>query len=292
MARREAGLDLDKPWVDEFIAEGAPKSLAAEFFPVRGDDALPTVHAVPTVEPLELPAVRALASQQAAWISARLARCDASDWALPTRCGKWNVGALAAHLVTGQRFAHAVLTAAIEGRKAEIARDFRADRATTVEVFDRASGEVVKDLARLPSELLEKEVIIGDGAALVQHLVQVVVMELSVHGLDLADALGDTRHLTADAVAAVASALPDLLDPGPRPRPGTTYVLRSLAFELPFTWRDDEWHHEMGPDPTYIDGDAESVLLYALGRVSYDDAQLRSANPDQARAFKHYLTGP
>jgi hypothetical protein len=71
-----------------------------------------------------------------------------------------------------------------------------------------------------------------------------------------------------------------------------SYVLRSLLFELPFSWRGNTWVMEPGPDPCYIEGDVEAVLLFALGREPFSTSRLSTNDVDRARAFKRHLRGP
>ena len=69
-------------------------------------------------------------------------------------------------------------------------------------------------------------------------------------------------------------------------------MLRSSAFEVTLGWNGDDWSADAGPDPCVIEGDPESVLLYAFGRISFEHANLETNRPEVARAFKRYLAGP
>jgi len=303
-ARRKAGLDADRPLVDdeeEGAEPDANERLMSEFFlaPLEGEN--PTSSTATSdiatrdiaTNPLDLAEVRALYARETTWIAERLAECDGVSWTRRTRCAEWTVGALAAHLVTGQRLAHAVLAAAIARRPAQVPADFEGSRAETVEAFARAAAEVGDELARIAPGDAEREVVIGgEEGVTAQHLIQVLTMELAVHGLDLADALGQTRHLTPESMRAIATVLPDYLDPGVAPPARTGYVLRSAAFELPFTWRSNAWRREAAPDPCIIEGEPEAVLLFALGRTPFGKSQLVTNRPNSARAFKRHLTGP
>ena len=299
-ARRKAGLDADRPFVDD--EEDAPEPdanerLISEFFvaPPEGEKpASSTATKDIATKPLDLAEVRALYARETTWIAERLAECDGVSWTRRTRCAEWTVGALAAHLVTGQRLAHAVLTAAIARRPAQVpADDFEGSRAETVAAFARAAADVGDALARIAPDDAEREVVIGaEEAVTAQHLIQVLTMELAVHGLDLANVLGRTRHLTPESMRAIATVLPDYLDPGIAPPALTGYVLRSAAFELPFTWRSNAWRAEIAPDPCIIEGEPEAVLLFALGRTPFGKSQLVTNRPSSARAFKRHLAGP
>jgi uncharacterized protein (TIGR03083 family) len=203
------------------------------------------------------------------------------------------VADLSAHLVTALQFGRRVLTAAIEGQPAEPPSDFRGTPAATVEAFAAAAVEVDDALARLTPAHVECDVSLGGGEAVaVQHLIEALTMEIVVHGLDLADALGDTRHMTTEAARVIANALPDLLDRSANSPANISYVLRSLVFELPFTGSDNGSRGDPAPDPCWIEGEAEAVLLFALGRVPFNKSSLVTNRPDRARAFKRHFVGP
>jgi uncharacterized protein (TIGR03083 family) len=292
--RREAGLDTHLPPLEEDVPiELRPltEQLTESYFPNLKDEAgAPATATNP--EPLALSELRMLVNHETSWISARLAQCDANSWSRRTRCAEWNVGALARHLTTTQRFAAEALHAALEGRSAVAPNAFTGDRKATVRAFDRAARDVVHALSQLPPDRVQGKLRIDDEEVVVEHLLQVLAMELAVHACDLADALGEERHLTSDAMKATANALPDLLDPGPAPKQATSYALRSIAFEIPFTWRGSTWCYEPGADPCRIEGDVEGVLLFALGRQSLEESGLSTNRPEVARGFKRHLSGP
>lgn len=291
-ARRRAGLDGGPLPEDSTPNRLDPSQrLLHDFFPEHDDEGAPPPMARPELPSLD--AVAALVARNGNWIVERLAACDTPSWGKRTRCGSWRVGALGAHLVDGQLLAQRVLAAAFSGQPAETPPAFRGDQGATVAALTAAKNNVVDAITRLTPDMLEREVVIDKVAVVtVEHLVSVATTELAVHGLDLADALGETRHLTTDESCVIASVLPDVLDAGVPPRGHAAYLLRSLAFELPLTWRDDEWRCEPGPDPCWIEGEPEAVLLFALGRESFDESRLTTNSAQRARAFKRYLTGP
>jgi uncharacterized protein (TIGR03083 family) len=297
-ARREAGLDDGVPIVED---DNPPpltgdERLLMQYFPSSRDGNTPVATAtqqIVLIDPLGLPEVRNSIRRDAEWIVARLSELDRVGWQRRTRCADWNVGDLGTHLVTNLRLTQSVVTAAIQGRVAAIPPEFVSDRAGTIAALTRATDDVGNALARLLPGAVDRDVPIGGGDALnVQEVVQVLTMEMAVHSLDLADALGESRHLTSEAARAIAHVLPEQLHPGPPPRAETTYVLRSLMFELPFTWRNGTWRCEPGPDPCYIEGDVEAVLLFALGREPFNSSRLATNDVERARAFKRHLRGP
>ncbi len=296
-ARRDAGLDADQPPLvdDGRRVLGMTERLVTEFFETTDathepsePDGVVTVAATP-LDPSE---VRMLVARETRWIDERVLGADPRAWTRRTRCAEWDIGALTAHLVGVLQFASAALAALIEGRIATPPRDFSGGRDATVEAFACAAQDAQRLLGELPADTARGNVTIDDEEVVVEHLLQVLAMELAVHGCDLGQALGEAHHLGSDGVRAVANALPDLLDQGSPPRKPTSYLLRSMAFEMPFTWRNNAWQHAAGPDPCRIEGDAEALLLYALGREQFDKSQLTSNRPDIARAFKRALRGP
>lgn len=297
-ARRAAGLDADRPVVEE---EPTPEvdtteEIVTRFFPTlfaaEPSAASPSETEV-SLDALGRAEISRLIEGDARWIAERLSQCAANAWSRRTRCAEWDVRALAAHLVTCQLFTLSVLTAAIEGRVAKTPEDFSGGPADIVEAFHRAAGDVGDALARLPQAALEREVVIDDvEAVIVRHVVERLAMELAVHGLDLADAFGETRHLPTDAVKLVAGLLPDVLDTGALPPSGTAYLLRTLAFEVPLTWRNNAWRQERASDPCVIEGEIEAVLLFALGRVPFNKSSLGTNRAGRARELKRYLVGP
>ena len=296
-ARRKAGLDADQPpLVDEDGPVSATDKLLGEFFPTSRD-ASSQVQAKPSAPnartAYDIAAVRALVARHADWIAERLASCDAPRWTRRTRCTGWTVGDLAAHLVTTQLVTTRLLTAANEGKGASIPPDFAGDQKTTVEAFRTRSRALLDLLARLRPATVEQHVVVDNVETVeVRHLLDVLSTELAVHSLDLADALGEIRHLNTDEIALIARALPDLLDPGTAPPAGTAYVLRSVAFEVLFAFRNGTWRAEPAPDACRIEGDPEALLLFALGRVPFKKSKLTTNQPERARAFKSHLRGP
>jgi uncharacterized protein (TIGR03083 family) len=245
------------------------------------------------VDRFDLAGLRTMIARHASLIADDLAQIDAAVWSRRTRCAEWDVGELIQHLVTGQRFAFELLSAALEGRTAKKPSDFHADRITTIEAFGRTSRKVVEAVARVAPNLVEREVVIDDVEAVtLKHLIEVVGVEVAVHGLDLADALGHPRHLSTDEVAMIGRTLPDILDQGRAGRPNAAYMLSCVAFDVPFSWRNQAWRCEPGLDPCRIEGDPEPLLMYALGRVPFDKSGLTTNRPDAARTFKRHLRGP
>jgi uncharacterized protein (TIGR03083 family) len=293
--RLRAGLDSDRPIPDYFADEDEPRSMLEEFFPAWSEHgSSPTTPADPgpAVDPLDLEAVRRVVARESEIARQLVGDADDRLWRRRTRLPGWSVRDLAGHVVTGLRYSAEAVEAALEGRAAIEPPDFHGTRGSTLEELDAAILRVALGLERTGPAMLEREVVIGDDAVGLRYFLQVVASEISVHTHDLADACGASHRLLEDSLRAVVATLPMLLENGARPPAGAAFLLRSELFELPFAWRDGIWHVEHAPDPCLIDGAAEPLALFALGRRSFDDVGLITNRPDAARRFKRYLPGP
>lgn len=304
-ARRKAGLDADMPPLPDVLPRGVKSEtregdtterIVKQFFPtllVEPETAHRGTTAPAPREAYDLAAVRALVARHTSWIGAHLSMCEPSAWSRRTRCAEWDVGELAKHLVTVQEFGRELLTAAIDGRVAETPVDYEGSHDASVDAFHTAARDVVELLGRISPAMVTREIVIdGVEAVTLENFLAVLSSEVAIHGLDLADALGEERNLTTDEVALLGRSLPEILDPGGNPRPGTSYVLSSVAFEVSFTFRNNAWRDEPGKDACRIEGDPEAVLLFAMGRVPWSQAGLTTNRADRARAFKRHLRGP
>jgi uncharacterized protein (TIGR03083 family) len=278
--RRDAGLDGDIAATDD---DPLRDGIMADYF--REGRAV-------TPERLDLVEVRAAVMTETAWIVEQLRSMELRAWSRRTRCAGWDVSAVAGHLVGVLQFASAALLAIDEGTTAHAPDEFRAKGAAVIEPFERAALAVSDLLDVIDPSAVDHEVTIDEMTVGVDHLVQVLVMELSVHACDLADALRLERQLTPQAIRAIANVLPDLLDSGAAPNDSLSYVLLSDSFAMPFNFRGGAWVNEAGPNSCRIEGDAEGVLLFALGRKPFDAETLTTNRVATARAFKRHLTGP
>ena len=291
-ARRNAGLD-DGPLPEDGTSTESQqtRTLVDELFPALASPANASVVVRPVAPSLD--EICATLTHHGGWLTERLSACDAAEWSRRTRCVPWSVGTLAAHLVDGAGLANRVFLAVLNGVGARTPPTFRGDQDSTVAALCDARNALLDTVIRLTPNLLEREVSLDSVAAVsVSYLADTIATEFAVHALDVAHALSETRHLSADDIQLVAHALPDLLDVGVAPRRETSYLLRSLSFELALTWHGDNWRCDLTADPCTIDGEPEAVLLYALGRNSFDASRLSTNRPEQARAFKSYLPGP
>jgi uncharacterized protein (TIGR03083 family) len=278
--RRDAGLDGDDAAVDE----PARDSLVDRYLGEGRRSFAP--------KPLDLAEARKAVGEEAAWIIEHLSGIELRAWSRRTRCTGWDISTLAAHVVGVLQFADAALSAVVEGSTAHAPVEFRTKGTAVIAPLERAAKDVARALAAMSPAGLEREVTIDDITVGVDHLVQVLVMELAVHGCDLADALRVERHLSPVAIRATANVLPDLLDSGDEPVHAASYVLVSDSFAMPFRFRGETWVNEPAEDMCTIEGEAEALLLFALGREPFDAEVLVTKRAVAARAFKRHLQGP
>jgi uncharacterized protein (TIGR03083 family) len=255
---------------------------------VRADPSRPAV----APKPLNIVELRAAVASETSWLITQLEVLELRMWSKRTRCSGWDVSALVAHLVGVLQFAHGALSAVIENTNMQLPADFHAKGAATRDPFARAAEDVSISLETLAQDDLDRGVDVNDVVFSVNHIVQTLVMELAVHACDLAEALRLDRHLSVEAQRSIASALPYVLDSSRVPADVTSYVLVSDAFVLPFTFRGGDWINEPGNSPCVIEGEAEAVLLFALGRKPFDPDILTTNHEQAARNFKRHLSGP
>lgn len=293
--RQEAGLDpVPAPSEDVEADPKAEAALFAQHFPsfAVGEVASAPQGAALQLEPLSTEAARALIGRESRWLTATLAACTEADWSRPTRCTDWDVGALAEHLTSGQLFTNQVLTSARDQSSAVQQSDFTGTQNETTEAFTQATEALVSQLGRVTHDELTKDGIVAGAPLTVHELLQVLAADLAVHASDLASALGGARRFAPDAVQAIAAVLFDLLDTGIDPPKPIAYVLKSELFELPLAWRKGGWRIEAARNPCRIEGASESLLLFALGRQSFEAAGLLTNREIDAHNFRRYFTGP
>lgn len=171
------------------------------------------------------PAALAVESERLSTVLAGLAP---ADWARPTRCAPWDATALAAHITMATGRLDAMLdapepAAATVGAAAYYRPDDRFSPGTDAARVDsaaeaaRAGGPAVaaafaatwkRVAARCATEPPGRRVTTrhGDAMTLADFLTTRVV-EVAVHGIDLADALDRPRWTTPEAAAVVAALL-------------------------------------------------------------------------------------
>ena len=176
------------------------------------------------------------------WFTQLVDTATADQWELPTPCDEWNAGDLVDHVIGGNWFTTAILNGARAEDALKTARARFSD-ADDRKALARASFiEQTGDFARPGSleQICHHE--IGDIPGSV--VLGLRLMDVTIHGWDLARSLGADETIPADVVAAVWVIVSEDLHA----------IAASGAFGP-------------GPSPTLLDdADLQTRLLDATGR--------------------------
>lgn len=163
---------------------------------------------------------------------------DEAAWSAPTRCGDWDVRALVAHVSDGIIGFHTSLRDRMVEREAGIISaaqlmgllkpDSRSAQATAEKADARARRSSERDLAQLrePFNAFADEVLqiarahpvgvvdyFGRADVAVEGLIELALLEATVHYLDLAEALGDRTDLSSEVMRNVLETLLSMSTP-------------------------------------------------------------------------------
>jgi uncharacterized protein (TIGR03086 family) len=141
------------------------------------------------------PAAVAVLDSAVTWTHACLQLARTSDLALPTPCSGWDLGALLAHM---EDSLEALGEAADVGRVRVADRSQRDDAGRTVDrLVQRACAMRAAWLRRLTSAPIS----VGDLSLGRDTLAMVGALEITVHGWDVARAVGSDRRVPEDLAA-------------------------------------------------------------------------------------------
>jgi uncharacterized protein (TIGR03083 family) len=244
---------------------------------------------------LSLEDVRAVHSRDMAEILNRLRLASDGEWQAETPCAGWTVADLAAHLASIE----ALGADALERMRAGVPDPppmptLTGDRTTVIAALEHHAGRVESALAALAPQDLDKAVPMPAGPVPLPVVLQVYAVEAGVHAQDVQMAMSGRGVLPPDVIEAVAALLPGVLRRGEEPPAGTAYRLVGTTVDVSYTWQDGEWQHEPAVDDAacVIEGDDNTVLLFAFGRIGADDPGLHVSDLEAARRFKAFLPGP
>lgn len=245
---------------------------------------------------LDLDGVRHAHQRDMAEVINRLTLASDNEWLAQTPCAEWKVVDLAVHLAGGQAFTADALRRMHSGDTdvgpvPAVSRD----RATLLTQLRDNNAELEAELARLSPEDLDggdKAVHLPLGAVPLEPALQIFVMEAGVHAQDVQMAMTGRGILPPDVIEATAAILRRVFHPGEEPMEPATYRLLAPSHVFQFTWRDGQWVDEAGDDSCCIEGDDNTVMLFALGRIPADDPGLYVTDLEAARRFKAYFPGP
>jgi hypothetical protein len=183
------------------------------------------------LEPTALPEV--LADGWERW-ARRCAELAATEWRTKTRCACWDVHALVAHVCPDPAMFDMLAGATVDGpaavtEAAELLRRFNAPDGIAHTMADELAAQAIADAETLTPDVIVRRfndsaarlraVTISDqpirypavGSTTLAVVVEVALMEATVHLLDLADAVGGVEPSAAALVAArdLLIAVPD-----------------------------------------------------------------------------------
>ena len=287
--RRAAGLDHDQPELAEYL--GGRDSGGPDLGVTRGPVAETSNSGAGPAVPVGLHAAREVLAFESEWILSTLHSMQPQSWKLPTACKGWNVHDVVAHLVTGQRLVADVLHSVHSDATVISRPDFVGDVQETLVAFVDAVRDTAVAVAAANGS--PESLVTIDGTTItLGAFTQLMVAEISMHAVDIAEALGIAHSMPLDGILACAVALPGLVDQHDSVRPDAAYSLRCPEFVLEFSWQGGAWFAEEGNDPCVIEGDAQQLIRFAYGRLHLDASELTTNRRTFAQAFKRYLSGP
>ncbi len=172
---------------------------------------------------------------EASALAAHVEHFSTTELAAATRCGPWDVLTTLAHVIKGLDRAVAMVCDPVDGEvdpnpliyyQSSQRRDPERDKtrqAAAIESADRFSdGEQLAEALRLAVEVLSRSAAqIGLSSAVATHWGPIMrlddylrtrVVEVAVHGMDVADALNRPVWTTPEAAAEVADLVRELVD--------------------------------------------------------------------------------
>ncbi|MGP3923874.1 sterol carrier family protein [Streptomyces sp. 8N616] len=225
--------------------------------------------------------VRAAVTAQLQYVREAVAGLSAEQWALPTRLGDWSVRDLVAHIAMcvgavshyAEQPAPSVrevalvdwpaATAAHAGTVDENTRALAA-QGEPQELLTRAADRLAVTLASTPDDrLLAGRV----GAIRLDDFLVTRCIELTVHGDDLAAALGAEIPYDRQALAAATRVLADALA---AKAPGGSVEVRIPPFAV--VQCAEGPRHTRGTPPNVVETDPLTWIRLATGRMSWADA--------------------
>jgi len=243
---------------------------------------------------LDVEAARRAHSRDMGEVLNRLTLASDVEWLAPTPCVGWTVADMAAHLGAGQAMRADALSRMQAGvEEPGPVPEVRGDRAAVLAILKEQNARVEAEFARLTESDVQRAVPMPFGALPLGVMAQIFVMEAGVHAQDVQMAMSGQAVLPLDVIEATTGVLTLVLHRGEPPaEEGVAYRLCSNNIDICFTWRGGEWDHEPHEGACLIEGDDNTVLLFALGRIPPEDPGLRVGDLDAARRFKAYFPGP
>ncbi|MBA3302997.1 MAG: maleylpyruvate isomerase family mycothiol-dependent enzyme [Actinomycetota bacterium] len=239
----------------------------------------------------------------------RVVLLNESDWARPTRCTEWTIADLVSHMGLAALQQAEAFRRAITGDLEPPAFPGapRMSRDALTEQLQRGAAELDDALGGVPPESLDVMVPLPFGVVPATVAIQIPVFESSIHGNDLAAAMGEDEPLASAVAAAFIEFAPGLLPMlaagvwkeavGDLPSPGLAYQLVGASGGIDIANHGVGWEIGAAIDdlPTCaISSDDATLALFLMGRVASSDPRLKISGtaPGAAENFKSWFPGP
>lgn len=219
------------------------------------------------------------------------------DLLRPTRCSGWDIDALVRHIIWGMRLQASALRK--DPHPPSPGGDDDAEPRALASRIAHAAAELDAELTLISD--LDQLVSMPYGDIPASHLLDIVTMELGIHGDDLASAAGRPDAPLDDSVihatnVVLAAYLPvAAVASGEHPEEGTCVELRGTTTLLRFSFCNGGWVNDgEGPPTGGLVADDDSILLrFALGRVDAGAQGLTVVGDGTAATrFKSWFPGP
>ena len=221
-------------------------------------------------------------------------------WGRPTRLTGWTVEDLARHVHWGTTLEADGLARAASGRSGPAEGTvLDGPREEIMPALRRAFAALDRQLELVP-EPPAGAVPMPYGELPMAMALHVFVMEAAVHGSDLADAVdgegGDCLPPAARRSCAVVleAFWPAFASEAPStPPPGTTVRLAGPTVCIEQSFDGTTWGPGTGEPSVVVEGSDDAVLLYAYGRLPFEQAGLTvTGDRDLAVRLKEFVPGP
>jgi uncharacterized protein (TIGR03083 family) len=229
---------------------------------------------------LTLDAARTAIRREVAASLALLDELDAAAWTRPTRCAGWTVADLVAHLAWGQRLEAAGFAGGAAGQTepVELAAIPLDEPPVLRSSFAEGHAALDAELTALTDADLERLCPMPFGLAPAALLLQIVAMEVGVHGSDLADAVDRPGALADDVVDATATVLAVFLPAlATGPDEGADYRFAGDGVDVRFRHDGTSWSTAPADSAAAVTfrGSGSDLCLYLLGRGSVEERRLQ-----------------
>lgn len=222
----------------------------------------------------------------------RLEALDDGDWQRPTPCDGWTIADMVGHMCGTSRLEAELLAKRGSGEPAAGPQPRTGGPAELLASLREGRDILAAALGELDESSMSELVTYPAGSDLVlpvQFALQVSAIEFGFHRHDLDVALDGTASLEPDALSAAiglaGGMLPWLARDAAEDAPdGLAFALRSPGVQLTLVRDGGAWTagEANGGTVCTIEGDDESLALFAMGRRAASHERLRVSDPELA----------